>query len=101
MNCSIRPCLSLLKHPHYPQLFCPACSAPASISYFDLFLQPPQFELNLSSLKKTYRDFQMQLHPDKLQSKGHTSQDYSKLLSEAYATLTNEVTRAQHLVRYT
>jgi hypothetical protein len=40
----------------------------------------------------------MKLHPDKLVAKGHDPHNYSKVLSEAYTTLINDVTRAQHIV---
>jgi Fe-S protein assembly co-chaperone HscB len=62
-------------------------------------MQPRRYTLNLSSLKEKYREYQMILHPDKLVAKGHDPQDYSKVLSAAYTTLLNDVTRAQHIVK--
>jgi len=64
-------------------------------NFFELFLLPQKFAIDLEDLEKKYLDFQNQFHPDK-----SSLEDVEKsiLINEAYKILADDFLRACYLL---
>lgn len=73
-----------------------------SETYFSLFNLPPQFELDLGALEKTYFALQRQYHPDRFVKKSEEERKQALSLSmqinDAYHTLKDPLNRAKYLL---
>jgi len=71
--------------------------------YFEIFSLRPKFHLDMDLLDVNFREFQRQVHPDKVAHLGETerrqSMQWSALANEAYQTLKKPVERASYLLR--
>ena len=65
----------------------------SKMNYFELFQMPVSFDIDLDKLRRDYLEAQRLVHPDKVH--GDTSQ--SAKLNIAYATLSNDDSRAKHI----
>lgn len=76
-------------------------------SYYELFPSTfpnryPQWQIDLSKLRKEYRSLQAEVHPDKLKQQETLSNgdpQKSSLLNKAYHTLKDPLTRSQHMLQ--
>jgi molecular chaperone HscB len=72
------------------------------MNYFELLGLAPGFELNLKTLEQTYFAAQRATHPDRFVGKGEAERvaaiARSQLVNDAYETLKNPLTRAEHLL---
>lgn len=70
-------------------------------NHFDLFQLAPQFEVDLTSLDRAFREVQAQVHPDKFVSASSAEQrvamQWATRANEAYQTLKNPLKRATYL----
>jgi len=71
-------------------------------NYFQLFNISESFELDLDSLAETYRELQVEAHPDRFSNAGEQEKlravQLSSYLNEAYATLKLPLQRAGYLL---
>jgi molecular chaperone HscB len=71
-------------------------------SLFDILGLPPSFALNLAALEKAYFAAQRATHPDRFIGKSEAERlaavERSQLVNDAYDTLKNSLTRAEHLL---
>ena len=71
-------------------------------NFFDLFGLKPAFSLDLAALEDQYRKIQSAAHPDRFvtasSAEKRKSMEVATLANEAYQTLKNPATRAQHLL---
>jgi molecular chaperone HscB len=65
-------------------------------NYFETFLLPVQFAIDLDALEQKYFALQKQFHPD---SAGVAEIENSILVNEAYAVLQNPLRRAAHILQ--
>jgi molecular chaperone HscB len=77
---------------------------PISVSdYFDLFSQPKTFDIDTSLLDKTYRTYQLQVHPDKFfrspREEAQTAHSVSQCVNEGYKTLSDPIRRGEYLLK--
>ena len=76
-----------------------------TVTYYDFFcFHDKQYAIDLDKLKETYKQFQAVLHPDKFtQALANDLQESSNVVSSfcsnAYATLSNDILRAQYLLK--
>ncbi|CAA7265797.1 unnamed protein product [Cyclocybe aegerita] len=88
---------------------CPSCSSisplPPKITHHDLFglpYEPNPFVVDLSTLKKRFREAQAACHPDAWASKSSKEQDLAHILSsrlnEAYQCLLNPLPRVEYIL---
>lgn len=73
-------------------------------SYYELFPgtfpnRDPQWQIDLSKLRKEYRSLQAEVHPDKLKQQDVQDSQKSSLLNKAYHTLKDPLTRSQHMLQ--
>lgn len=72
------------------------------MSYFELLALPPHFSINLKALEQAYFTAQRATHPDRFIGKGDAERSAaisrSQLVNDAYETLKNPLTRAEHLL---
>jgi molecular chaperone HscB len=61
-------------------------------------IRPRNYDINKKDLKEKYKEYQKVLHPDVLQGCGIDNQEFSKLLVEAYMTLSHDTSRAAYMV---
>lgn len=73
-----------------------------SQSYFELFRQPVNFEIDLSQLHKNQQDLQAKFHPDRFvnasDQEKRLSVQQASWVNEAYQTLANPVKRARYML---
>ena len=73
-----------------------------SQSYFDLFRQPLNFEVDLPQLHKNQQDLQARFHPDRFvnasDQEKRLSVQQASWVNEAYQTLANPVKRARYML---
>ena len=73
-----------------------------SQSYFDLFSQPLNFEIDLSQMHKNQQDLQAKFHPDRFvnasDQQKRLSVQQASWVNEAYQTLANPVKRARYML---
>lgn len=71
-------------------------------NYFELLGFEPSFRLNLAALEKAYFTAQRATHPDRFVGKGEAERlaaiTQSQRVNDAYETLKNPLTRAEHLL---
>lgn len=71
-------------------------------NYFELLGLTPSFTLNLKALEQAYFTAQRATHPDRFVGKGEAERvaaiSRSQLVNDAYDTLKNPLTRAEHLL---
>jgi molecular chaperone HscB len=71
-------------------------------NYFELLGFEPSFRLNLAALEKAYFAAQRATHPDRFVGKGEAERlaaiTQSQRVNDAYDTLKNPLTRAEHLL---
>ncbi|KAJ3552272.1 hypothetical protein NM688_g4236 [Phlebia brevispora] len=79
---------------------------PSSTTYYDVLNVPydgSAFDVDLVRLKKSFRDLQRIIHPDKWSGKGDTAQEtaaeMSGIVNRAYGILTNPYTRAEYILQ--
>ena len=65
-------------------------------NYFELFLLPIDFEINLDELEKKYFEFQNQFHPDK---SSIDEIEKSILINKAYEILADDFLRACYILQ--
>jgi molecular chaperone HscB len=72
-------------------------------NYFELFDMPQQFALDRAQLGLRFRQLQQELHPDRFAGRTDHEQrvavQYSALVNEANATLTQPLSRALYLLQ--
>lgn len=72
------------------------------LSLFDILGLPQAFDVNLNALEKAYFSAQRETHPDRLIGKAEKEREQavlrSQLVNDAYETLKNPLTRAEHLL---
>eukprot|EP00455_Lapot_gusevi_P003356 TRINITY_DN1137_c0_g1_i1.p1 TRINITY_DN1137_c0_g1~~TRINITY_DN1137_c0_g1_i1.p1 ORF type:complete len:237 (+),score=4.94 TRINITY_DN1137_c0_g1_i1:79-789(+) len=86
--------------------FCNSCNIiqPPSrnSTYFELFSQPLDYNIDLVDLEKNYKSLQKRIHPDKFSLRTKTEQTYSSeytsTLTTAYRVLRHPVKRAQYML---
>ncbi|HEX6413625.1 MAG TPA: Fe-S protein assembly co-chaperone HscB, partial [Burkholderiales bacterium] len=70
-------------------------------NHFDLFGLSAAFGLETEVLERSYREIQSRVHPDRFAHAGdaerRASLQWTTRVNEAFQTLKNPVTRAQHL----
>lgn len=68
---------------------------------FELFSLIPQFEQDLETIDRRWKELQRQMHPDNFAAQGSTSQrlamQWSVRINEAYKRLKNPLKRASYL----
>jgi molecular chaperone HscB len=73
-----------------------------SQSYFELFRQPLNFEVDLTQLHKNQQDLQAKFHPDRFvnasDQEKRLSVQQASWVNEAYQTLANPVQRARYML---
>ncbi len=65
-------------------------------NFFDFFLLPTKFSIDLSELEKKYFEFQHRFHPDKSSAEDLS---HSITINEAYKTLSDDFLRACYLLK--
>jgi molecular chaperone HscB len=86
--------------------FCPHCSRILALGrhgdYFSFFGLPRRLNLDLQDLEQRFRDLSRKFHPDYFYNATPTerlaSLERSSYLNDAYRTLRNPVSRAEHLL---
>ncbi|WP_116473652.1 co-chaperone HscB [Zobellella maritima] len=72
------------------------------MNYFELFGLPEQFVLDKQALADTYRQLQMQFHPDKFASRPERERlqavQRAAQINDAFSTLKQPLTRAEYLL---
>jgi molecular chaperone HscB len=72
------------------------------INYFEILGTPASFTLDVKALEKAYFNAQMAAHPDRQIGKSEAERvvaiERSMSVNEAYETLKNPLTRAEHLL---
>jgi molecular chaperone HscB len=72
------------------------------MNYFELFGLPEQFVLDRQALADTYRQLQMQFHPDKFASRPERERlqavQRAAQINDAFSTLKQPLTRAEYLL---
>ncbi len=70
--------------------------------YFTLLGLPPRFAIHMATLEERYFEIQRNVHPDRQIGKAEAERvaaiDHSMRANDAYETLKNPLTRAQHLL---
>lgn len=72
------------------------------MNHFEILGLTAQFELDVSALSATYRELQRQYHPDKYVNASEVEQrlalQKSAQINDAYQTLIDPISRAEHLL---
>ncbi|MCE2570809.1 co-chaperone HscB [Motilimonas eburnea] len=72
------------------------------MNYFELFGLKPDYTVDLASVSKTYRELQMQFHPDKFatasQSDKLAAMQKASQINDAFQTLKSPLRRAEYLL---
>ena len=66
-------------------------------NYFQIFNLPQNYHINKEKLNKTYKLLQFHFHPDK--SKQKDSIECSSLISTAYKTLSDDISRIKYILK--
>lgn len=86
----------VIRHPH-PFLLL------KSMNYFSIFSMEPKYSVDQSLLSSSYKELQKQIHPDRnlvnSQLQQSEANDCSSLVSEAYQTIKEDLTRAEYLLQ--
>ena len=71
-------------------------------NFYELFGLAPRFDLDLAELDRSYREIQVQIHPDKYAQAGdadrRASMQWTTRVNEAYQTLKEPMRRAAYLL---
>lgn len=79
----------ILRHPNLYQYL-------KSLNYFAIFSIDPKYRVDTEKLSSMYKEIQKSIHPDVCKIKDADS--CSSLVSQAYQTLKNDLTRAEYLL---
>lgn len=79
---------------------CSICPNQQEVNYFKLLGLPEEYTVDISNAEGRYRDLQMSVHPDKLDTDLGTSipEGYSSLLNKAITVIKSPLERAMHLL---
>jgi molecular chaperone HscB len=85
--------------------FCESCGKvqpPVPVDYFTFFGLPPQLNLDVAALEKSFYELSRKLHPDLNARAGTQEQEWSmeqsSLLNDAYRTLKDPIKRTAYLL---
>ncbi|MFO6423681.1 co-chaperone HscB [Motilimonas sp. KMU-193] len=72
------------------------------MNYFELFGITPDYSLDLASISQTYRELQMQFHPDKFATASESDKlaamQKASQINDAFQTLKSPLRRAEYLL---
>ncbi len=85
--------------------FCESCGKvqpPVPVDYFSFFGLPPQLDVDVPALEKSFYELSRRLHPDLNARAGSQEQEWSleqsSLLNDAYRTLRDPIKRTEYLL---
>ena len=81
----------MLRHPNLFQYL-------NSLSYFSIFGVDAKYKIDQNRLSVVYKELQKNIHPDVFHNKD--AEICSSLVSEAYQTLKNDLSRAEYLLKF-
>eukprot|EP00299_Pterocystis_sp_00344_P012780 c6184_g1_i2.p1 GENE.c6184_g1_i2~~c6184_g1_i2.p1 ORF type:complete len:123 (-),score=13.13 c6184_g1_i2:310-678(-) len=71
---------------------------------FEIFAVPLRYDIDLKQIERSFRQLQMDLHPDKVQTKSDVekseAESLSSAINEAYHLMKSPFLRANHMVHY-